>query len=112
MRKRLVIAALSIVAVPLLFSTSQNNKLTSSVPFATVALAGHTILGSWCECGTPGCICDPGELAGSSRPVPNQTEKSLDQTVSPIGSHSRSGDFGTGALMLALALFLWTRLRA
>jgi hypothetical protein len=35
----------------------------------------------------------------------------LDQSSSPI--RARSGfDFGTGALMLALALFLWTRFRA
>ncbi len=35
----------------------------------------------------------------------------MDQGASPI--RSRSGvDFGTGALMVALALFVWTRLRA
>jgi hypothetical protein len=40
-------------------------------------------------------------------------EVSVYQGASPIREHSRSGfDFGTGALMLALALFVWARLRA
>jgi len=92
------------------FSPSQSAKLG---PFAGVALAGHTIYGSWCECSAPGCICDPGELGGSSRPLPSQTEKPSTQTAFPIREHSRSGlDFGSGALMLAFALFVWTRLRA
>jgi len=47
----------------------------------------------------------------SARPVSDQTGRPLDQSASPI--HARFGfDFGTGALMLALALFLWTRFRA
>lgn len=25
------------------------------------ALAGHTQAGTWCQCGTPACICDEGE---------------------------------------------------
>src|SRR5712692_9153252 len=101
------------LTLPLWFSASPGDKPTNSAPFATVAYAGHTTSGEWCQCGTTGCICDPGELERSSRPVPNQTEKPLDQSVSPIRSHSRSGfDFGTGALMLAIALFVWSRLRA
>ena len=114
MRKRLVLAALCILAVPLLFSHSQNDRLTSPAPFATVALAGHTVAGTWCECGNSGCICDPGENRGgnSARPVTDNNESS-DQGPSPIRAHSRSGfDFGTGTLLLALALFLWARLRA
>ena len=75
--------------------------------------AGHTVGGEWCACGTPGCICDPGEVGNSHRPASDQTEKALNQVASPVRSHSRSGfDFGTGALMLALAVFVWTRLRA
>ena len=113
MRKRLVFAVLCILAVPPLFSPSQNDKLTIPAPFVSVALAGHTTYGGWCECGAPGCICEPGELGNSSRALPNQTEKPSRQSASPIREHSRSGsDFGTGALMLALAFFVWTRLRA
>jgi hypothetical protein len=98
-----------------MFSPSQNNKLTTPAPFATIAFAGHTIVGQWCgDCGAPGCICDPGENPGgnSATPVSDNT-KSSDQGLSPIRARSHSGfDFGTGTLLLALALFLWARLRA
>ena len=112
MRKRLVIAAACILALPLLFSPSQS--LTSPTAFSTVALAGHTNIGGWCDCGAPGCICDPGENHGGNiaRPVTDNNESS-DQGLSPIRAHSRSVfDYGTGTLILALALFLWARLRA
>ena len=113
MKKRLVFAALCILAVPALFSTFQNVKLMSAAPFGTVALAGHTMAGGWCECGAPGgCICDPGEVPGGNRATPVSDDKSSDQGLSPIRAHSHSGsDLGTGTLLLALALFLWARLR-
>jgi hypothetical protein len=79
-----------------------------SLPFATVAIAGHTLSGEWCACGTVGCICDPGEQ--SSKPV---------RGPSPIehGGKAKPGrvadlDLGTGAFLLVLALFVWSRLRA
>ena len=87
MRKRIVFAALCILAVPPLFSPSQNDKLTSPAPFATVALAGRTIVGSWCECGAPGCICDPGEnpVSGqSASPVSERNGRSLNQGPTPV----------------------------
>jgi len=99
--------------LPFVFSPYAGDKPTSVAPFATVAYAGHTTAGDWCQCGFPACICDPGELGGSSRQLPNKTERAIDQNVSPIRANSRSGfDFGTGALMLALALLVWSRLRA
>ena len=108
-----IFACLFITAVLPLMASPTLNSSTNSVPGATVAYAGHSLVGGWCECGAPGCICDPGELGGSGRPLPNQTEKPSRQNASPIREHPRSGfDFGTGALMLALALFVWTRLRA
>src|SRR5437016_13672519 len=108
-----IFACLFITAVfPLMASLTQNS-LTNTAPFATFAYAGQTSVGGWCECGAPGCICEPGELGNSSRSLPNQTEKPSRQNASPIREQSRSGfDFGTGALMLALAFFVWTRLRA
>ncbi|MEK6322100.1 MAG: hypothetical protein AABN33_10490 [Acidobacteriota bacterium] len=114
MRKRLVFAALCMLAVPPLFSPSQNDQLISSAPFATVALAGHTIAGSWCECGAPGCICDPGEEPGgqSAKPVSDKANGSLNQGATPRRGAFSGLDFGSGALMLALAFFLWARLRA
>lgn len=113
MRTRLLLAAVCILALPLWFSASERNNATNSAPFATVAYAGHTTAGEWCGCGAPGCICDAGEIGLSNKQVSDQTKVRSDQEASPIQQHSRSGfDFGTGALMLALALFVWTRLRA
>src|SRR5712692_6589 len=85
MRKRLVIAAVCILALPLLYSASQSDKATNPSSYATVALAGHTTAGNWCDCGTPGCICDPGELAvgRSSRSVP---DRSTQDTPRELGS--------------------------
>jgi len=111
-RIRLLFAAVSILILPFVLSPIAGDKQTNFAPFATVALAGHTLSGDWCQCGVPGCICDPGEVGGSSRPLPNKG-KAVDQTASPNRANSHSGfDFGTGALILALALFMWTRLRA
>lgn len=114
MRTRFVLAAACIIAFPLLFSTFQGSKLTSPPPFSTVALAGHTMLGGWCDCGAPGCLCDPGETPGGNRATPvTDKNESSDQGLSPIRARSHSGsDLGTGTLVLALALFVWARLRA
>ena len=113
MRTRLIFAVLCTLTLPLWASHSQGGKQITSAQFATVAYAGHTIAGEWCQCGTPGCICDPGEVGGSSRPLPNEPEKAVDQSASPMRANSHSGfDFGTGALVLALALMMWSRLRA
>ena len=108
-------ACLFITAVlPLMASPTQNSS-THSVPFATVAYAGHSLVGSWCECGSPGCICDPGEtpIGGqSAKPVSDRNGRSLNQgTTSPSADRNFRFDFGSSALMLALAFFLWTRLR-
>ena len=109
-----IFACLFITAVfPLMASTTHNSS-TNSAPFAPVAYAGHGLIGGgWCECGAPGCVCDPGESPGGGRATPANDGKSSDQGVSPIRAHSQSGsDLGTGTLLMALALFLWVRLRA
>jgi len=86
------------------------DKLTNSTPFATVALAGHNLAGDWCSCGSTGCICDPGELGGSARPVSNA---SLVQNSGKAKTSRGSDlDFGTGALLIGLALLMWSRMRA
>jgi hypothetical protein len=64
-------------------------------------------------CGGFGCLCDPGENPGGNRATPVTDNKSSDQRLSPVRAQSGSAfDFGTGALILALALFMWARLRA
>jgi hypothetical protein len=111
-----IFACLFITAVlPLMASPTQNSS-TSPAPFATVAYAGHTSVGSWCGCGAPaGCICDPGEVptAQSASPVSDRNGRSLNQGPIPVRGHRTSGfDLGSSALMLALAFLLWTRMRA
>ena len=110
-----IFACLFILAVfPLLASLSQNESAYST-PFATVAFAGHiTPGGEYCECGSSrDCICDPGEQHGGqrSRAVPSKSDDSLDQVASPANDGS-GFDFGSGALLLALVLIVWTRMRA
>ena len=112
MRTRLLLAAVCLLALPMWFSPSKGDKLTNSAPFATVALAGHTVLGGWCECGAPGCICDPGEEMGghSARPVSDASSAQRNHRAKP-GRVSEL-DFGSGAILIALALFVWSRMRA
>src|SRR6185369_3048933 len=111
--KRFVIAAACILALPFLFSTSQS-ELTQC-PYASVAFAGRTTAGNWCECGTGGCLCDPGEqpIGQIARPVSDRNGRSTNQGATS-GSVGRTlgFDLGSGALMLALAFFVWTRFRA
>src|SRR6185503_21160199 len=87
-------------AFPLLASSSQNNSV-NSVPFASVAFAGHGLTGNYaCSCGTPGCIEDyPGECGQSNRAISDKSN----QSASPVGSAPTSGfDFGSSTLMIAL----------
>jgi len=102
------------LVLPMWFSASEGHKLSKSAPFATVALAGHTIIGDRCDCGAPGCICDPGEEQGgqSTRPEADKT-KTPKSHAAPVGTGPRvEFAFGTGALMLVFALLVWSRLRA
>ncbi|MFY9607054.1 MAG: hypothetical protein WAU45_00395 [Blastocatellia bacterium] len=107
MRKRLFLAVVCILTVPNWFS-SQPRDITVE-PFGAVALAGHALTGDWCECGTPGCIRDAGEICGNSNQQPSDDQEHSTLTDSAAGSPV---DPGAGILMLAMAFFLWTRLRA
>jgi hypothetical protein len=104
-RKRLVFAAVCILGIPLLFAPSQTNIPATSAPFATVALAGRNTMGGWCECGTPGCICDPGETPGGNitmnPPKDEPGDQNTDQGVDPA----------SGLMVMTLALLFWLRLR-
>jgi hypothetical protein len=72
-------------------------------------MAGRTIgQGLYCTCGCEDCICEPNEVPTSclSRAVP---EDPAIQTDDP-GKFDL--DYGSGVLMLAIALMLWTRFKA
>ncbi|HET9530577.1 MAG TPA: hypothetical protein VFQ92_09515 [Blastocatellia bacterium] len=105
MRKRLVFAAFCILALPLLFAPSQTEQTTTSAPFATVALAGRNSLGGWCECGTAGCICDPGEEPGNGLTISPENDEPVDQNA------DQGVDPASGLMVMTLALLFWLRLR-
>jgi hypothetical protein len=89
------------------FSPSNGDNPTNSTPFATVALAGHTVGGDWCGCGTQACICEPGDQGG------NLSAPTADRSRHSAPARTRSSvDPGAGLLMLAFAFLLWTKLRA
>lgn len=110
MRTRLSAAAVWILILPIWFSATSGDKLPNSAPFATVALAGHTLTGDWCACGTPECVCDLRDRSGNNAGHRDENEISLDEAASV--SADSGIDFGSGVLMFALALFVWVRLRA
>ncbi|HLG15712.1 MAG TPA: hypothetical protein VJH03_14595 [Blastocatellia bacterium] len=114
MRKRLVGAVLCMLVLPIGFSDSPSSKLTDSTPFSMVAQAGHTTGGNWCQCGTGGCACDPGEepIVNAINPS-DQSGGSSDQGAPPSADPPGGYDLGTGALMMLALLFtVWIKVRA
>ena len=108
MRRRLPLAALCMLVLPVLFSSSSPNQLMTSTPFATVAFAGHTVAGDWCPCGIVDCICDPGEQ--SARPVSDAAP--IRHSGKAKAVHAENIDLVTGAFLIALAFFVLSRFRA
>src|ERR1041385_4594800 len=111
MLKRILACLFIVAAFPLLASTAHHQ----SAPFASVAFAGHVSAGgAYCTCGCPDCTCDPGEpimSCGQGGPMRANPGKDANQDGSPVGKGATSQlDFGTGALMLALAFFVWARI--
>src|ERR1044072_9651337 len=101
MKLKRTLACLFIVAAfPLLASSTYNSS-------ASFVFAGHvTQGGAWCECGSGVfCICDPGETppphTQGINPIPQKSDGSFDQNA--------SFDFGSSALMMALAVLVWAR---
>jgi hypothetical protein len=99
--------------------TSSIHNTHHSVPFQAVVFAGHTNTGggATCQCGCARCICDPGE-SPSDCVNPNRVgspaaDGAADRIAAPKGKGGHSGlDYGSSALMLVMALWLWARLRA
>ncbi|HKP11119.1 MAG TPA: hypothetical protein VJZ91_03385 [Blastocatellia bacterium] len=117
MSKR-VLACLFILAVfPLL--TSPAHAPGGAPPLAAVAFAGHVNSGggAYCQCGCPGCECDPGESPSDctriNRAAPPEAGGAAGRGDAPKGKGGGPGlDYGTGAMVLVMALWLWARLRA
>ncbi|MEK6304622.1 MAG: hypothetical protein AABO41_28395 [Acidobacteriota bacterium] len=113
MAKKLLLTAICLLVLPVFSSPSSERGQKDAVAFQSVVFAGRTLLGGWCQCGSDGCFCDPGEQpGGNSATSANPNKKFSNQGTTPASAERTSGfDFGSGALMLALAFFLWTRLR-
>ena len=66
-------------------------------------LAGHSVIGStWCECGAPGCICDPGE----------ERNGQLSRLVSDESNQGNPADLGSETLLVFALLLLALRYKA
>jgi len=106
---RLLLAVIFLLALPTWFSTTKGVN-TNSTPFVSVAIAGHSVAGNWCECGAPGCICDPGEEQ-PGRAVTPDPDKDDSPIKTPKPNPGYELDYGTAAFLLGLALFMWSRFR-
>lgn len=52
------------------------------------AFAGHNLPGGWCDCGSPNCVCDPGEVPPGGQPNPDLQDKSSKGTPVDVGSET------------------------
>jgi hypothetical protein len=104
-----ILACLFLMVLPPLFNFAGSTSRNGPTPFTSVALAGHILGGGWCECGSPGCICDPGEIHGLRTATPTTTQPVDENPVDRTSSSS--ADLGSGMLAFALALLLWFRMR-
>ena len=110
MSKRLFVVAFCILFLPMLVSMSPM-KNSNAVGTAMLAYAGHTQPGGVaCKCGSPGCYCDPGELPAGA--LNDGVNSQPDNKTLSSKTPSSDADYGTTALLLALALLVWLRLRA
>jgi len=117
MLKRVLACSFILAVFPLL--TSSIHNANNPAPFQAVVFAGHTNTGGGmtCQCGCPSCICDPGETptscAKTSQVGSPDADGAADRVAAPKNKGGHSGlDYGSSALMLVMALWLWARLRA
>lgn len=98
MRRFLLLPMVLIVTMPLFADNSPR------VPTGATVYAGHTLYGGWCDCGAPGCICDPGEVlpgGGAPQQIPDE----------PPAKHGQTTDPMPVGLLIGVALLLLFRLR-
>lgn len=109
MKKKLFLAIFCMLVLPFICSVSQNREATNTSPFNTVAIAGRTIMGGFCQCGCPGCMCDPEEQATCSYGL-------VARDSSQTGDAPETGDSGfdpaSGVMLLALFFLVAARFRA
>jgi MYXO-CTERM domain-containing protein len=98
-RTRLILALLIVLTSPVLLSV---NDKPSAGPYNVIAVAGRTQVGGWCECGTAGCICDPGETPGGNVVIQSDSESSKEPAPEAV-------DPGVLALLALFTLLLIRR---
>lgn len=99
---KLFLASALILAFPLMPTGGRDTGLTTAV------LAGHTGAGHWCECGCPGCICEPGEQPTCSNNRGMVSEGPAPQATADTSDASEV-DYGAAAMMLGVALLMLRR---
>jgi hypothetical protein len=106
--KKLFVCLFITAFLPIAASPVKNSSV-NSVPFPSTAFAGHSVVGSWCECGSSvDCFCDPGETPNGqsvSRNTQNQEQPPADETP------EAGMEFGAVALMLVFFALTLSRLR-
>jgi hypothetical protein len=103
MRKKLLAVSIIIFALPLAAASTRNGTIGS--PYSTIAYAGRTLGGGYCDCPSPGCICEPGEAPA----VRGTAGLRVAATVNP----AKSLDSGLISLasVVGLVLLIWSRMR-
>lgn len=99
--KQILITIVFLAALPLFASTHGQS--------GSVAFAGHTLSGGWCQCGCPGCICDPGEEVEMCIPGVKEAHDAITQPTPHSRSDNSSGT--TAAMLVGAAGLLWRRFR-
>jgi len=105
--KRMFACSLLILAVPIIAATLQPGA-SSNAPFASTAFAGHTLSGGWCECGCPGCLCDPGEVVEMCLP---EAKDAVKIAIDPAGAPAPSSEVPAAAFFIGTGLLIWRRIR-
>ena len=106
--KRIFACSLLVLVFPVVTALLQPNS-RSNAPFASVAFAGHTVSGGYCQCRFPGCICDPDESIESCLPEHNDVQQLAGDANAPV--RSSDADFPSAALFLGTALLILKLLR-
>jgi hypothetical protein len=101
--KKFLAAVFMVASLPIAVSFfSPGNQQPG--PVNVIAIAGRTTHGGWCECGTAGCICDPGEVPGGNIRIQPDSKSNKEPAPEAV-------DPGAAVLLVLFSLLLGVRLR-
>ena len=103
--KRMLACSILMLVMPVITTILQPRSMQNA-PFASSAFAGHTLSGTFCQCGCPGCFCDPGENIDMCFP---EAAQQLAVNTSP--TRSSSPDLPAAAFFVGTGLLILKRLR-